>query len=251
MNPRKKYRKKMKTIKPKKTVISFYFLLTILIISCGGGGGGDRDIPAPVVNTPPSVPTLVEPSDKALCISNSVILNWKASTDSQNDAITYQVQVATDNQFSQVVSTGNPTSASYSVTLDKGKAYYWRVKATDSKNASSEYSSTFSFYTEGTAATNHLPFMPQLVSPLQDASINSTTANLEWNASDVDTSDLLTYDIYWGTDKSNLQNSKLGQTTKTSQLTSLSSSTTYYWKVVVKDGKGGETIGQIWSFKTN
>jgi hypothetical protein len=25
----------------------------------------------------------------------------------------------------------------------------------------------------------------------------------------------------------------------------------YFWKVVVKDGKGGETVGQIWRFKTN
>lgn len=242
----------MKTTKRTVRFFLIYFLLfSALFISCGGGGGGDRDTPAPVVNTPPSVPTLVGPSDKALCINNSVILSWNASIDSQNDAITYQVQVATDNQFAQVVSTGNSSSASYSVTLDKGKAYYWRVKAIDSKNASSEYSSTFSFYTEATAVTNHLPFMPQLIAPLQDASINSTTANLEWNASDVDTSDVLTYDVYWGTDKANMSSSKKDLTTKTTQLTSLSTNTTYYWKIVVKDGKGGETVGQIWSFKTS
>jgi hypothetical protein len=75
--------------------------------------------------------------------------------------------------------------------------------------------------------------------------------NLEWNASDVDASDVLTYDLYWGTDRTNLQNSKLNHSTKTHQLTTLAANTTYYWKVVVKDGKGGETIGQIWSFKTN
>jgi hypothetical protein len=30
----------------------------------------------------------------------------------------------------------------------------------------------------------------------------------------------------------------------------LNSDTTYYWKVVAKDGKGGETEGNVWSFTT-
>ena len=30
----------------------------------------------------------------------------------------------------------------------------------------------------------------------------------------------------------------------------IESSKNYYWNVVVKDDKGGQTIGQIWNFKT-
>lgn len=240
----------MKTIN-KLTIIYSALILSLFlvtVISCGGGG--DRDS-ASAINTPPTVPNLTGPTDKSLCISNSVVLSWNASTDSQNDAITYQIQIATDNLFTQGLISVSSNLPNYSVTLDKGKAYYWRVKATDSKNASSNYSSTYSFYTEGTAVANHLPFMPQLIAPLQNVSINGNTANLEWNASDVDAIDVLTYDLYWGTSMTNLQNNKLGHTNKTYQLTSLSANTTYYWKVVVKDDKGGETIGQIWSFKTN
>jgi hypothetical protein len=243
----------MKIINRTPSAYLIYLLfISAAMISCGGGGGGERETPpAPVVNTPPTAPTLISPTDKVLCISNAVNLSWNASSDSQNDAITYQVQVATDNQFIQVVATGNVTAPSYSVTLDKGKAYYWRVKATDSKSASSDYSPVYSFYTEGTATSNHAPYMPQLVTPSMDATVTPSTVNLEWNASDVDASDVLTYDLYWGTDRTNLQNSKLNHSTKTHQLTTLAANTTYYWKVVVKDGKGGETIGQIWSFKTN
>lgn len=38
---------------------------------------------------------------------------------------------------------------------------------------------------------------------------------------------------------------------KTLNLENLVSSTNYYWNVLVKDGKGGETIGQVWNFKTD
>lgn len=231
--------------------IKIFTLITIglLVISCGGSGG-DEPTPTPVPNTPPTVPTLVGPTDKSLCISNLLSFTWNKSTDSQNDAISYQIQIATDNQFTQIVNSANVTDNVYSITLDKGKAYYWRVKATDSKNASSDYSSTFSLFTEATAISNHLPFMPELVKPSQNTSV-ATTVDLEWNASDVDTSDVLSYDVYLGTDKNNLSITKTNLSTKTTQLTGLQSATTYYWKVTVKDNKGGETVGQIWSFKTN
>lgn len=230
-----------------RTNILYLIISGIIILSCGGGG---RDEPAPVLNTPPSVPSLVGPTDKSLCISNILTFTWGNSSDSQNDAISYQIQIATDNQFSQIINTGNTSLNSYSVTLDKGKAYYWRVKATDSKNASSNYSSIFSLYTEANAVTNHLPYMPQLVKPVLDATV-STTVDLEWNASDVDASDVLSYDVYWGIDKNNLTNSKANISSKTTQITGLQATAVYYWKVVVKDNKGGETVGQIWSFKTN
>lgn len=231
----------------KKIKIFTLISIGLLVVSCGGSGGDD---PAPTPNTPPTTPTLVGPTDKSLCISNLLSFTWNKSTDSQNDAITYQIQIATDNQFTQIVNSANVSDNVYSITLDKGKAYYWRVKATDSKNSSSDYSSTFGLYTEASAISNHLPFMPELIKPITNSSV-STTVDLEWNASDVDASDILSYDVYFGTDKNNLSASKTNLSTKTTQLTGLQAASTYYWKVVVKDNKGGETIGQIWNFKTN
>ena len=227
-----------------KNILKF-IIPSLVIISCGGGDSGDS-----TPNSAPTVPSLVSPTNQSLCISNALTFTWNKSTDAQSDAITYQIQIATDNQFTQTVNTSNTTNTSFTITLDKGKAYYWRVKATDSKNASSEFSSVNSLYTEATATSNHLPFTPQLVKPSLEASV-ATTVDLEWSASDVDTSDVLTYDVYWGTSTSSLTSSKTNLTTKTTQLTGLQSGTSYYWKVVVKDNKGGETIGQIWNFKTN
>ena len=225
--------------------------IALLFISCGGGGSdGPTPTPEPT-NTAPTVPTLVVPATSSLCINNIVAFEWSASTDTENNPIVYQLQIATDNQFGQIVSTSEISSRTHSVTLDKGKAYYWRVKATDSKNASSAYSGTFSFYTEGNAVANHLPFLPEVIQPELNTTITGTTAILKWFASDADAADVLTYDVYLGT--ANPPTIKVSENRATSifEAVSLQAATQYYWRIVVKDNKGGETRGQVWNFRTN
>ena len=218
--------------------------------SCGGGGGDDPT-PPPVVNTAPTVPTLTAPANNSLCTDNVLNFQWNASTDAEGGVITYQIEVSKNAQFSPLAHNVSSTTASKSITLEKGIAYYWRVKATDSKNAASNYSATFTLYTEGVGITNHLPFSPVLVSPALNSVQTTTTVNLQWTASDVDTSDALTYDVYFGT--ASTPTTKVASNIATTSWTSatLQAATNYYWKVVVKDNKGGETIGQVWNFKTN
>ena len=218
--------------------------------SCGGGGG-DEPTPPPVVNTAPTVPTLSAPVNTVLCIDNVVNFQWNASTDSQSDAITYQIEVSKNAQFNPLAHNVTSTTASKSITLEKGVAYYWRVKATDNKSAASNYSATFTLYTEGVGITNHLPFSPVLVSPALNSVQSAATINLQWTASDVDTSDTLTYDVYFGTDKDNLAIVSPTNQSANSLSRTVAASTKYYWKVTVKDGKGGQTIGQVWNFTTD
>lgn len=234
----------------KITMNKLLFTLTICSIlwSCGGGGGDDPP-PPPPTNNAPSTPTLVEPTNNLLCIDNTVSFEWNAAIDPEGDAITYQIQVAKDNQFTQIAQTLNGSETTRSISLEKGIAYYWRVKATDNKNASSSFSSVFQFYTEGEGVTNHLPFAPILVNPSLNVVIQEATAELEWTASDVD-NDPLTFDVYFGT--SSPPTTKIGENQNTTTLNvDLNASTNYYWKVVVKDGKGGQTIGQVWNFLTD
>jgi hypothetical protein len=228
--------------------ILYITLISSLFFSCGGSK--DEPIAEPQ-NTAPTIPLLLAPSNSKLCINNSVTFEWAASTDAEKNPIVYQLQIASDNVFNQIVKTVEGTTISQTVDLEKGKAYYWRVKATDSKNASSNYSNIYSLYTEGLAQSNHVPFLPQLVRPALNSTISSATATLEWTASDPDVSDILSFDVYCGTD--NPPTVKVGNsiTTKSLNVTSLIPAKNYYWKVVVKDNKGGETIGQIWNFKTN
>lgn len=229
----------------------FSLALSFSLVSCGGGGGGDTPPPPPPpTNTAPSTPTLVYPTNNLLCINNAVQFQWNTSTDAQGDAITYQIQVAKDSQFSQIAHTLTGSTTSRSISLEKGVAYYWRVKATDSKNASSSYSSVFQFYTEGVGVTNYLPFSPELVSPTLNSVVQTTDTTLEWTASDVD-NDPLTFDVYFGTDNPPTAKVADSQSGLSYQVTGLTASTDYYWKVVVKDDKNGQTIGQVWSFKTD
>lgn len=230
--------------------ISFSFSFSLG--SCGGGGGGEPT-PPPVVNTAPTVPTLTYPTNNLLCIDNVLNFQWNASTDAEGGVITYQIEVSKNAQFTLPLAHNvTATTTSKSISLEKGIAYYWRAKATDSKNASSSYSATNQFYTEGLGIVNHLPFSPVLVSPVLNEVVHGApkTLALTWTASDVDASDTLTYDVYFGTVNPPTAIVSANQSTKIYSAT-LAASTKYYWKVVVKDGKGGQTIGQVWSFTTD
>lgn len=228
--------------------IFYTLLISLILVSCGGGGDGDSSGP---VNTAPTTPTLIAPTNSKLCIDNTVSFQWSTSIDTEKNPIVYQIQIATDNQFSQIVTNKESSSSAQSVTLEKGKAYYWRVKAMDSKSASSSYSATYSLYTEGLAQSNHLPFLPQIVQPENNATVAATAVALKWTATDSDTNDILIYDVYLG--KVNPPTTKIANSVSETSLNvnTLDAATTYYWKVVVKDNKGGETIGQVSRFKTN
>lgn len=227
---------------------NFIYLSIIgLLVSACGGGSDDPETPQ---NEAPTVPTLVAPTDNKLCVDNTVSFQWNASTDANNDAITYHIEVAKDNSFSQIVKTVDVATNNTSIPLEKNTAYYWRIKATDSKGLSSISSSTFKLYTSGEAVVNHLPFAPELVEPSINIALTTATATLQWKATDVDATDVLTYDVYFGT--TNPPTAKVSEnTSSTSYAVTLEATKEYFWKVVVKDNKGGETIGQVWKFKTN
>jgi len=229
----------------------YLLVVSFSLLSCGGSGGDEPNPPTPEpTNNKPTTPINSSPTNNLLCIDNSVTFEWNASTDADDDVVTYQLQVATNNQFSEDLETiNNITSTNTQLSLDTGVAYYWRVKAVDSKNASSEYSSVFQFYTEGEGQLNHLPFSPGIVGPNLNSIVQAMSTTLSWTASDVDNNPLV-YDVYFG--EVNPPVSTISENQSEVALdVNLSSSSNYFWKVVVKDDKGGVTDGQVWNFKTD
>jgi hypothetical protein len=231
-----------------KKVYTYLVVILGLVFSCSSGGGDDAP-EQPTVNTAPTVPVQVYPLNNTLCINNAIDFQWDASNDAENDQISYVVEISENSDFSSLTQTRTVNSNTTNITLEKGKSFYWRVKAIDNRDAESGFSSVSQFLTEGDGVSNHLPFVAELVAPSIDEIINGTSVTLSWTASDVD-NDTLTFDVYLDTASDPVTKVSENQTGTAYNATSLTTATTYYFKVVVKDDKGGITIGQVWSFKT-
>lgn len=217
-----------------------------ILASCSSGGDGSDPIPE-TKNVAPTSPSLKTPTNNLICIDNVVLFDWNGSTDADSDPITYKLDIATDANFTKNLISNTTNNLNKEVALEKGKYYYWRVKAVDSKNNSSAYTPVYKFYTENIGVSNHVPFLPVLVSPALNASVSTSSVSLSWTAVDSD-NDSLKYDVYFGTVNPPTQKVATDSATASYMASSLTSGTKYYWNVVVKDEKGGTTIGQVWSF---
>ncbi|WP_228853012.1 hypothetical protein [Aegicerativicinus sediminis] len=225
----------------------YIIVIGLLLFSCSSSDDGGEP-----KSTAPSVPQLIYPGENELCIDNAILFKWSPSTVSQGNSVSYKFQVAENSQFTVGVVNKQTTSTEVSLTLEKGKVYFWRVMAFDSNNSESEYSSVYSFFTESNPDLNYLPFLPNAVNPLYNTSVDISSVVLKWTAEDPDFYDTLTYDIYL--DIANPPTNKISGDQSESSLdvsSTVQAATTYYWQVVVKDNKGGQTQGQIWKFNTN
>lgn len=225
------------------------FLLTlcinILLVSCNNDDDG-VDPPEPIVNTAPSIPVMIYPTNNLVCIENAINFEWESSTDDEGNVPIYEVQIATDIDFTQGLNSFTTIATSNQITLEKGQLYYWRIRAKDTKDATSDYSEVFNFYTEGTGVINHIPFAPVLVYPELNSEQTDNSILLKWSAQDAD-GDSLVYDIYFGNDNTSLDKiaSDISESEYNADLTITGE---YFWKIIAKDGNGGRTVGQIWSF---
>lgn len=231
----------------KKTYLYLLVVFSLIIFSCGREDGPE-EIQLDE-NTAPTVPNKVFPLENTVCTDNNVIFQWSPSTDAEGNRITYRIEVSENSSFSPISHIQESFSESRLISLDKGKAYYWRMKAVDSRSAESAYSSAVQFLTEGEGMSNHIPFAPTLVTPALNSEIDGTNTILSWTSSDVD-SDPLTFDVYLDTNENPSTKVSENQTEKTYNAAGLFSSTKYYFKVVVKDDKGAISTGQVWSFST-
>lgn len=233
-----------------KTIIKILLLTAFLgFSSCSGNSDDDLNKEKKLTDNKAPLPVskLIFPNNNMLCTDNELEFKWEKAEDPNNDELTYTLEVATDIEFKDV-EVFNTDLTSKKITLKKDQIYYWRVSAKDPFNLTGPYSEVSKFYTEGFGETNHLPFMPDLIFPQNNEHIDKLIVKLDWAGKDVD-NDNLTYDVYLDTEnpptaiiKSNISKSFLE--------VNINNATTYYWRVVVKDGNGGEAIGSVWIFVT-
>ena len=187
-------------------------------------------------------------------------------------AVYYEIEVNTASNFagtvmwdtgqaamSSLASGARSTDVSYAGTSlsYNGSTYYWRIRFWDNKGAVSNWSTTQSF------STNSAPATPSLDSPADTATNQSLAPSLLTTTTDTD-SDYLRYkrelceDVGMSTncqtfDQTSSQTGWSGQNTQTSTAytsgtqatytiqSSLSNSTTYYWRSYAIDPAGTNT----------
>jgi subtilisin-like proprotein convertase family protein len=111
------------------------------------------------------------PADNAIAQPTTINLTWAADV----NATQYQVQVASDIAFANIISTGIVTTNSYSLSgLSEATSYYWRVLP---KNTScfGVYNSGFKFTTGQTiCATFNSTNVPLTIATTANVTVNST-----------------------------------------------------------------------------
>jgi phosphodiesterase/alkaline phosphatase D-like protein len=202
---------------------------------------------APYYHTPPAAPVLVSPADGATGQPSSLTLSWQVSL----EAATYRLQVSTSTSFAtRVFDDSTITGISQQVSgLASGTTYYWRVNAKNS-GGTSAYSSTWSFTPTGVA-------VPPTVTTNTATNVGSTSATLNGTVSP--NGQATTASFEWGTNSTLATSSatspqSIGSGTSsvsvTANLTGLSASTTYYYRVVGQNSAGTQQ-GSIVSFVTS
>ncbi|WHH58740.1 DVUA0089 family protein [Petroclostridium sp. X23] len=245
------------------------------------GKGGESKSPLlkfTTINNAPNTPAEPYPSNEAKIVNLSPTLSWTCS-DPDGDALTYDIYFASEPTLVINVDTqelildvtakraANQTDNFYTPgDLQSHVTYYWKVVARDS-NGEECASPVWQFTTTDTPnagggsggsnplPSNHVPTVPQVLSPVNEVESVSVSPNLSWTCSDPD-GDALTYDVYFGTDETlvntlDVSVQKEAGYNGTAYLPGeLEGLTTYYWKVVAKDEKGGRTDGPLWKFTT-
>lgn len=215
--------------------------LLVIVVACGKKKSS--------TTPPPAAANLLSPAQNEACLTttdNKVQFSWSAA----NYAESYELTLIglLDNSSN----TYTTTSTTYELTLSANTPYAWYVTSKSSINPATTKSDSWKFYNSGSGISNYAPFPTELLTPGINQSVTADAGKitLTWSGSDPD-GDTLSYDVYLGTNNANL--SPLSANLSSSSLSNVSviSGTTYYWKVVAKDGNGNSSDSGIFSFTVN
>lgn len=200
-----------------------------------------------LTNHAPNEPSDPYPSNNMNNVDDSsVTFSWTGG-DIDGDPVSYIISLASfEEGINALKQIGTSQTTEYKYTgLAKGTSYFWRVKAVDSSGKSKE-GPIWQFSTIGSG--NRMPSAATPREPSDKATMVALSQTLQWSASDPDL-DLLYYDVYFGT----TENPPLVSSKQNSYIYNpggLEEKTTYYWRIVVSDGKLTNPESNVWSFTT-
>jgi len=190
-----------------------YLILVVAIVwSCSNNDDDTINLSAPTA------------TEATLVTDMSFFANWNLV----NNATEYQLQVATDNSFSNIQTTINNVSGPTNVSsLNSNTQYYYRVRANDLNSNFSDYSNTIGVYTLPSA-------------PVAEAALSITTSSFVANWQPVN--GVTTYVLYVSESSPYSSGSVLSSyngievTGNSFEVTGLSFNTTYSYVIKAKSG---------------
>jgi hypothetical protein len=194
------------------------------------GGGNSLYAPVRSLNTEPPVPAapvLIDPRNDSVDVSEYAVLSWQASA----GASSYHVQISGDAGFSSLqVDDSGANALFYSPpSLERGSAYYWRVRAKNAGGAG-EWSETRKFTVRPPA-----PYAPYPVYPPPGITNVTLSPVIAWNKVP-----FAAYDMQVDADSAfaNPIDSRTGLTDTTLAIGPLDPARTYYWRVRASNSQG-------------
>ena len=182
-------------------------------------------------------PHLTLPANNAAGIPLIPVFSWQNT----QGADSYDIQIATDVDFNNIVNTASDIAGtSYNgAALNYGTEYYWKVRAKNNSSIS-DWSDVKNFTT--------LLEIPTLVSPANSSIDQDVNLTLEWNVSAGATS--YTLELSYNSDFSTIEHSYTGITDTYYYIQGLVFSKTSYWRVKGVSDLDERDYSQVWNFET-
>ncbi len=204
----------------------------------------------------PAIPQLTSPATGYMVVDDEVNFEWGAVVDDYSGLSHYEIQVSTDETFTEVINYSDIIGAG---TTEKefsgffgftpGTTFYWRVNAQDNAGNISDWSEVSHCYLE-----NILPDPPLLASPADEYMIYTDTVTFEWTdiAGDVLHSGFSNYIIEVAIDEEFLEvefsSTPVISTQTFTGFLALEPGATVYWRVATEDKAGNiSEWSEVWT----
>ncbi len=198
----------------------------------------------------PEAATLLAPADNDLCTTAQVIdatqsqVTFQWSSALHTDSYTLYIENKnTGQQFSFAT-----TFLTKSLPLARASTYSWWVVSQSEATEETGQSAVWTFYLEGAAQANSLPYPAFLISPADAAVVSPGTISLQWNGRHPNGAPLQ-YEVYVGTQPTNMTKKAGPQTANAYNFQAVAGSN-YYWQVIAIDPEGDESASAIYHFQT-
>lgn len=177
--------------------------------------------------------------------SSAIMFSWNIAANTDN----YRLGIK--NLLTQTIHYKSTTATQLTDTLLRNTPYSWFVVSRSKNSADTAKSDTWKFYNAGLGTIAYAPFPADITFPQLNQTVTATAGkiNLLWNGSSID-NNITGYDIYLGTSAAPplLQANITGMILNSISVTS---GTTYYWRVVTKDAIGNTSDSGLSVFKVN